>query len=69
MNKEHLAEIMRQCDASFALEGFQQTPLRKAINEAILAGRISPDEAHEELLDWIREHKTTEGFMEARSWL
>lgn len=69
MSGVDLAEIMRQCDASFALEGFQQTCLRKAINDAILAGCVSPEEAHEELFDWIREHKTTDGFMESRSWL
>ena len=69
MQNEALAEIMRQCDASFALEGFQQTPLRKAMNDAILEGRVGLEEAHEELFAWVREHKSTDGFFESRSWL
>ncbi len=69
MQNEDLAEIMRQCDASFALEGFQPTPLHQAINDAVLAGRINLMDANEELRAWLREYKTSDGFLESRSWM
>ncbi len=63
-----LAEVIRQRNASFALEGFEPTDLRKAMDEAILAGRIDLWSANEELRTWLREHKSPDGFLESRSW-
>jgi flagellar motor switch protein FliG len=68
IEKEALLKAIGQTDAIFALEGFEPTEQRKLINEAVLAGRVSHSQAIEEMLDFIKKHKTVRGFVESRSW-
>lgn len=62
------AAAIEQAEAVFALEGMAPTAQDKAIDAAILAGRVSPEQAREELLAYVTQHKTMDGFFESRAW-
>ena len=62
------AETIRQQEAIFALEGMHPTAQDKAIDAAVLAGRVSPEQALDELVAYAKEHKTVDGFYESRPW-
>ena len=57
-----------QTDAIFALEGFDPTPQRIAIGEAVLAGRVTHDQVVQEMCEYAMLHKTVDGFVASRSW-
>jgi len=57
-----------QSDAIFALEGMTPSAQDKAIDAAVLAGRVSPEQARQELCAHIVAHRTVRGFIESRSW-
>jgi len=63
-----MKENFRQIDAIFALEGFQPTAQSRAIDAAVLAGRVTEAQVIEEMREYAMEHKTTRGFIESRSW-
>ena len=62
------AATIRQVQAVFALEGMEPSEQDKGVIAAILAGRVSPEQAREESLAYITEHKTLDGFIESRPW-
>ena len=62
------AAAIAQTEAVFALEGMAPSEQDKAIDAAILAGRVSPEQAREELLTYVTAHKTVKGFIESRPW-
>lgn len=62
------AAAIQQTEAVFALEGMTPTAQDKAIDAAILAGKVSPEQAREELLTYVTAHKTVNGFIESRGW-
>jgi hypothetical protein len=62
------AAAIEQTKAVFALEGMAPTSQDKAVDGAILAGRVSPEQAREELLAYVTAHKTVDGFIESRAW-
>ena len=64
---DELASI-RQTDASFQLEGFHPTELRRAINAAVLAGRVTRAQVAIELNDYAERHKSLDGFIQSRIW-
>lgn len=66
--RARMAEAIRQTEAIFALDGFDPTPDSRAINEAILDGRVTPSQMIAELKAYLREHKTMDGFVASRSW-
>ena len=66
--RARMAEAIRQTEAIWALEGFEPTPHNKAINEAMLKGRVTPSQVIAELKDYVRQHKTMDGFVSSRSW-
>ena len=66
--RARMAEAIRQAEAIWALDGFEPTPDNKAINEAILEGRVTPSQMIAELKDYVREHKTMDGFVASRAW-
>lgn len=63
-----LRENMRQRDAIFRLEGFEPNADTRAIDEAILAGRVTAKQAADEMVAYVRQHKTVDGFIQSRSW-
>jgi len=65
---ESLKESIRQRDAIFALEGFAPDEQVRAVDAAVLAGRITFGQAAEEMRDYVMEHKTTDGFIQSRPW-
>jgi hypothetical protein len=58
-----------QTDAIFALEGFEPSEQNKALDRAVLAGRVTPEQVHHEMLAYAMQHKTTHGFAASRAWL
>lgn len=62
------AAVLSQTEAIFALEDLQPSAQDKAIDAAILNGRVSPEQAREELLAYVRANKTVKGFIESRPW-
>lgn len=66
--RARMAYAIRQTEAIFALDGFDPTPDSKAINEAMLEGRVTPSQVIAELKAYLREHKTMDGFVSSRSW-
>lgn len=63
---ERLNDIM-QGDAIFALEGFEKTDTIRAIDEAVLAGVGTYEEAAAEMRVYVHEHKTIEGFIYSKA--
>jgi hypothetical protein len=63
-----MRESIRQTDAIFALEGFEPDAQGRAIDAAVLAGRVTNAQAADELVAYVKEHKTAEGFVESRPW-
>lgn len=61
-------QAIEQTDAIFALEGFTPTLQRRAISEAVLAQRVTYDQAAHELSAFILQHKSSDGFIDSRSW-
>ena len=66
--KAEMREAIKQADAIFALEGFEKTEQSKKIDEAVLAGRVSNHQVIDEMIAYVKEHKTTNGFIESREW-
>lgn len=62
------ALTIQQTEAVMALEGMEPAAHDKAINAAILAGRVAPEQAREEFLAYVTQHKTISGFIESRDW-
>jgi len=63
-----MKEAIEQTDAIFALEGFEPTAQTRAIDAAVLAGRVTRAQVADELRNYAMEHKTVRGFIETRSW-
>ena len=63
--KAEMREAIKQVDAIFALEETEQS---KKIDEAVLAGRVSNHQLIDEMIAYVKEHKTTDGFIESREW-
>ncbi|RYX80212.1 hypothetical protein EON83_29560 [bacterium] len=57
-----------QAEAVFALEDMAPTAQDRAITAAIIAGKVSPEQAREELQGYLMANKTVVGFIESRSW-
>ncbi len=66
---ETLQAALQQRDAIFALEGFAPDNDTRAIDAALLTGRVSLAQIAEEMCAWAAEHHTTEGFCASRPWL
>ncbi|MFT0533171.1 hypothetical protein ACMHYJ_10160 [Castellaniella hirudinis] len=67
--QKRLKAGFKQVDAIFSLEGFEPSNGNRAIDAAILAGRITEAQVVEEMIVYIKEHKTIRGFYESRTWL
>jgi hypothetical protein len=66
--RAHYAAAIADTEAVFALEGMAPSPQDRAITAAIVAGLVAPQQAREELLAYLLEHKTVRGFIETRPW-
>ena len=66
--KAEMREAIKQVDALFALERFEKTEQSRKIDEAVLAGRVSNQQAIDEMIAYAKERKTTDGFIESREW-
>ncbi len=38
------------------------------MDEAVLAGRVTNQQIIDEMIAYVKEHKTTDGFIESRTW-
>lgn len=71
MTTDQIAKIkdaIKQTDAIFKLEGFEPTEQKRAIDAAVLAGRVSRSQVIAEMRDYAMQHKTTDGFIQSRTW-
>jgi hypothetical protein len=66
--RARILHAIEQSDAIFALEGFMPTPLIKAIDAAVLEGRVTRAQVSEEIVAYATAHKKLNGFLETRSW-
>ena len=66
--KSKMRETIKQVDAIFALEGFEKTEQSRKIDEAVLSGKVSRQQVIDEMLIYVKEHKTTRDFIESRTW-
>ena len=62
------SKMLHLTEAIFALEGFEKTEQSRKIDEAVLAGRVSNHQVIDEMIAYVKEHKTTDGFIESREW-
>jgi hypothetical protein len=65
---EAMQEVFAQTDAIFSLEGFDPTEQSRAIETAVLAGRVTLAQVAVEMRDYAMQHKTTDGFIQSRAW-
>jgi len=65
---ELMIESIRQVDAIFALEGFDAGAQMRAIDIAVLAGRVTREQVAQELVAYATEHKSMDGFIQSRLW-
>ncbi len=67
-DKQTTLEAIRQSDAIFALEGFSPNETVRAIDAAVLAGKVTFRQAANEMRDYVSAHKTVKGFIQSREW-
>ena len=63
-----VADAYRQSEAILALEGLRPDPTSLAIQEAVIAGRVTGCQAVAEMCEYATTHQTGDGFMEWRQW-
>lgn len=61
-------DAIAQTDAIFALEGFAPTDQIRAIDAAVLAGRVSYAQVAEEMKQYAQQHRGVDGFVASRPW-
>ena len=63
-----IEEAIKQADAIFALEGFQPSVQKRAIDNAVLNGRVTFKQAADEMAEYAKTHKNLDGFLKSRQW-
>ena len=66
--RERLREIMRQADAIFRLEGLEPTAMDRAMDAAVLAGRVTTAQVIKEMREYAMQYKSMDGFIRSRAW-
>ena len=66
--RERLREVMRQTDAIFRLEGLEPTAMDRAMDAAVLAGRVTTAQLIEEMREYVMQYKSMDGFIRSRAW-
>ena len=64
-----MTEVQKQVDAIFALEGFELAEGMIQIRKAVNRQQVSLQQVYNELLEYAKEHKTIDGFIESREWV
>ena len=62
------AASVDQVEAMFSLDGLAPRSENRAIDAAIVAGRVTPQQVREEMVAYVIENKTMQGFIESREW-
>ena len=66
--RERLREVMRQIDAIFRLEGLEPTAMDRAMDAAVLAGRVTTAQVIKEMREYVMQYKSMDGFIQSRTW-
>lgn len=66
--RERLREVMRQTDAIFRLEGLEPTAMDRAMDAAVLAGRVTTAQVIKEMREYVMQYKSMDGFIQSRAW-
>lgn len=64
--RQHLDDI-KQYDAIFALEGFEKTDMLRQIENAVMDGLGTYEDASAEITAWVLKHKTMDGFVYSKA--
>ena len=68
LEKSSYREACIQTEAIFALEGLEPTAQSRLLDRDVLDGKVTPEQVKEELLAYVKQHKTVKGFYASRSW-
>lgn len=63
-----ITDAFRQSESILALEGLRPDPASLAIQEAVVAGRVTGSQAVAEMCEYAKTHQTLEGFIQSRQW-
>lgn len=66
--KQRLAKIITNVNGTFYLAGFDLTDEMSIIQQAIIDGKIGAKQASDEIVAYVKEHKTMDGYIEAKGW-
>ena len=66
--RERLREVMRQIDAIFRLEGLEPTAMDRAMDAAVLDGRVTTAQVIKEMREYVMQYKSMDGFIQSRTW-
>jgi hypothetical protein len=62
IDREKILNTIKQVDAIFALEGFEPTDMKRNTDKAVLAGVGTYSESVAELVEYVKQNKTVDGF-------
>lgn len=66
--RARMQEVIDCVDASLRLEGFEKNDMKRAIDEALLDGRVDSATVSRELLEYVKKNKTVDGFLDDKEW-
>lgn len=67
MNTSELQANIKSRDAIFRLEGFEPTGSILLTDQAVLAGKGTYAESTQELIAYVKHHKTVDGFVYSKT--
>ena len=63
-----VTDAFRQSESILALEGLRPDPASLAIQEAVVAGRVTGSQAVAEMCEYAKTYQTLDGFIQSRQW-
>ena len=63
-----MLEAIRQTKAILALDGFHPTADSHALDVAVIEGFVTSAQCIAQIVEYVKEHKTMDGFLASRPW-
>lgn len=67
--KQKWIEANKESKTILALAGLYPDEIDDAIEKTILEDRVTESDAVNQLLEYVKEFQTLEGFLESRTWI
>lgn len=67
--RQWMLDVFAQSDAIHRFEGFERSEMREHLDQAVLDGLATNAQIAAELKEYIIKNRTTDGFLESRTWL